>query len=106
MQNPEMLQKLSAAKSPQEAFEVVQPLLGDMTLEEFLAAAATLAAAFAVWSAMASLATPLVAAAALAAPLATVFATVCVAFFPSGAPVLTAFAAAAADAAVAIGIGK
>ena len=43
MQNPEMLQKLSAAKSPQEAFEVVQPLLGDMTLEEFLAAAATLA---------------------------------------------------------------
>lgn len=43
MQNPEMLQKLSAARSPQEAFEVVQPLLGDMTLEEFLVAAATLA---------------------------------------------------------------
>ena len=43
MQNPEMLQKLAAAKSPQEAYETVKPALGDMSLEEFLAAAATLA---------------------------------------------------------------
>lgn len=43
MQNPEMLQKLASAKSPQEAFEIVQPMLGEMKLEEFLAAAATLA---------------------------------------------------------------
>lgn len=43
MQNPEMLQKLSAAKSPQEAYQIVQPFLGEMSLEEFLAAAATLA---------------------------------------------------------------
>ena len=42
MQNPEMLQKLAAAKSPQEAYETVKPALGDMSLEEFLAAAATL----------------------------------------------------------------
>lgn len=43
MQNPEMLQKLSAAKSPQEAYETVKPLLEGMSLEEFLAVAATLA---------------------------------------------------------------
>lgn len=43
MQNPEMLQKLSAAKSPQETYEVVKPLLADMSLEEFLSTAATLA---------------------------------------------------------------
>lgn len=43
MQNPEMLQKLSTAKSPQEAYEVVKPVLDGMTLEEFLAVAATLA---------------------------------------------------------------
>lgn len=43
MQNPEMLQKLSAAKNPQEAYETVKPLLEDMSLEEFLAVAATLA---------------------------------------------------------------
>ena len=43
MQNPEMLQKLAAAKSPQEAYETVKPALGDMSLEEFLAAPATLA---------------------------------------------------------------
>lgn len=43
MQNPEMLQKLSGAKSPQEAYEIVKPMLGEMSLEEFLATAATLA---------------------------------------------------------------
>ncbi|MGM9539746.1 hypothetical protein [Anaerovibrio sp.] len=43
MQNPEMLQKLAAAKSPQEAYEIAKPALAGMSLEEFLAAAATLA---------------------------------------------------------------
>ncbi|MBR2142827.1 hypothetical protein [Anaerovibrio sp.] len=43
MQNPEMLQKLSEAKSPQEAYEIVKGLLDGMTMEEFLATAATLA---------------------------------------------------------------
>ena len=43
MQNPEVLRKLAAAKRRQEAYETVKPALGDMSLEEFLAAAATLA---------------------------------------------------------------
>ena len=43
MQNPEMLQKLAAATSPKEAYDTVKPALVDMSYEEFLAAAATLA---------------------------------------------------------------
>ena len=43
MQDPVMLQRLSEAKSPQEAYEIVKGLLGGMTEEEFMATAATLA---------------------------------------------------------------
>lgn len=43
MQNPVMLQQLSEAKSPDEAYDIVKGLLEGMTKEEFFATAATLA---------------------------------------------------------------